>query len=290
MDIHGFLETHQLPSAYADTAQKWFIPLCERLMKHQNSAKQPFIIGINGCQGSGKSTLTDFIHAYLTSIYSQSVVSLSIDDFYLDKSERNALAVKVHPLLATRGVPGTHNIPLALTTFANLKTKGSVALPRFNKAIDNPFPVAEWPVISAPPDIIILEGWCVNTPAQPASALVAPINKLEEDKDPLGIWRTFVNTELANEYQMLFKQVDYKIMLKAPSFDCVYKWRCEQEHKLAKSSGKFASGVMSDTEIATFIQHYQRLTEHSLATLPSLCDAVYSLDENRTVTNEEVRQ
>ena len=290
MDIHGFLDAHQLPSAYADTAQKWFIPLCERLHEHQKGAKTPFIVGINGCQGSGKSTLTDFISAYLSSIYAHSVVQLSIDDFYLDKSSRNALAIKVHPLLATRGVPGTHNISLALSTIEKLKQPGSVALPRFNKATDNPYPKSEWPQASAPPDIIILEGWCVNTPPQPSSELRVPLNDLEKEQDPLGIWRNYVNAELTADYQTLFKQIDFCIMLKAPSFDCVLQWRCEQEHKLATATKGESTGIMSDEDIAIFIQHYQRLTEYALKTLPDLCDVIYSLDNNRMVTNEEIKK
>ncbi|AMJ93893.1 kinase [Alteromonas stellipolaris] len=293
MDIHGFLKTHQLPSTYADTAQKWFIPLCERLVKHQesaeNSSKAPLVVGINGCQGSGKSTLTDFISAYLTSIYAKKVVCLSIDDFYLDKSQRNALSIKVHPLLATRGVPGTHNMPLALSTFKQLKGSDQVALPRFNKAIDDPFPVNQWPVISAPPDIIILEGWCVGVTPQNAADMKQPINSLEENQDPLGIWRSFVNTELSNDYQSLFDQIDYRVMLKAPSFECVYRWRLEQEHKLAVATQGASTGVMSDEQVAQFIQNYQRLTEHALKTLPTKCDTVYSLDETRTITGEEVK-
>ena len=293
MDIHGFLKTHQLPSTYADTAQEWFIPLCERLVKHQegasNSSGTPLVVGINGCQGSGKSTLTDFISAYLTSIYAKKVVCLSIDDFYLDKSQRNALSIKVHPLLATRGVPGTHNMPLALDTFKQLKGHGQVALPRFNKAIDDPFPVNQRPVISAPPDIIILEGWCVGVTPQNATDLKQPINSLEENHDPLGIWRSFVNTELSNDYQSLFDQIDYRVMLKAPSFECVYRWRLEQEHKLAEATKGASTGVMSDEEVSQFIQNYQRLTEHALKTLPMKCDTVYSLDETRTITGEEVK-
>jgi len=221
MDIHGFLTTHQLPSTYAETAQKWFTPLCEQLLKHQDGATQPFIVGINGSQGSGKSTLTSFIESFLTSVHNKKVVSLSIDDFYYDQSQRNALAIKVHPLLATRGVPGTHDIPLALNTFRSLEKGTRTSLPRFNKATDNPFPKEQWPVIGSSPDFIILEGWCVGAIAQTSSELKRPVNHLEEVEDPLGIWRSFVNTELAGDYQTLFDKIDYRIMLKAPSFDCV---------------------------------------------------------------------
>ena len=290
MDIHGFLTTHQLPSSYAETAQKWFTPLCEQLLKHQEGATKPFIVGINGSQGSGKSTLTSFIEYYLSSVHGKQVVSLSIDDFYFDQSQRNALAIKVHPLLATRGVPGTHNIPLALDTLRNLDSGSRTLLPRFDKATDNPFPTEQWPVIASSPDFIILEGWCVGATPQSQSELKPPINHLEEVEDPLGIWRSFVNTELAGDYQTLFAKIDYRIMLKAPSFDCVYQWRLEQEHKLAKKAAKNSTGVMSDEEMANFVQHYQRITEHALRQLPKKSDTVFYLDETRTITKQDVKQ
>ncbi|AGP85917.1 kinase-like protein [Alteromonas mediterranea] len=290
MDIHGFLTTHQLPSSYAETAQKWFTPLSEQLLKHQEGATKPFIVGINGSQGSGKSTLTSFIEYYLSSVHGKQVVSLSIDDFYFDQSQRNALAIKVHPLLATRGVPGTHNIPLALDTLRNLDSGSRTLLPRFDKATDNPFPTEQWPVIASSPDFIILEGWCVGATPQSQSELKPPINHLEEVEDPLGIWRSFVNTELAGDYQTLFAKIDYRIMLKAPSFDCVYQWRLEQEHKLAKKGAKNSTGVMSDEEVANFVQHYQRITEHALRQLPKKSDTVFYLDETRTITKQDVKQ
>lgn len=290
MDIHGFLTTHQLPSSYAETAQKWFTPLCEQLLKHQEGATKPFIVGINGSQGSGKSTLTSFIEYYLSSVHGKQVVSLSIDDFYFDQSQRNALAIKVHPLLATRGVPGTHNIPLALDTLRNLDSGSRTLLPRFDKATDNPFPTEQWPVIASSPDFIILEGWCVGATPQSQSELKPPINHLEEVEDPLGIWRSFVNTELAGDYQTLFAKIDYRIMLKAPSFDCVFQWRLEQEHKLAKKAAKNSTGVMSDEEVANFVQHYQRITEHALRQLPKKSDTVFYLDETRTITKQDVKQ
>lgn len=290
MDIHGFLATHQLPSSYAEIAQKWFTPLCERLLKHQEGASKPFVVGINGCQGSGKSTLTSFIEAFLTSVHGKRIVSLSIDDFYLDQSQRNALAIKVHPLLKTRGVPGTHDTTLALTTLRQLDSGQPTALPRFNKATDNPQPKAQWPVVSESPDFVILEGWCVGVPAQSADDVKRPINHLEEVDDPLGIWRSFVNTELAGEYQALFNKIDYSVMLKAPSFDCVYQWRLEQEHKLAASVQDKGAGIMSDEEVANFVQHYQRITEHALDCLPDTCDTVFKLDSTRTITEQDVKQ
>lgn len=290
MDIQRFLDTQQLPLTYADTAQQWFEPLCERIKMHQNNAAQPLVVGINGSQGSGKSTLTAFITAYLESEYNLKAVALSIDDFYFDKSHRNGLAIKVHPLLATRGVPGTHDVQLALRTINQLKQAGDVAIPRFNKATDNPFPQEQWPRCEGPVDVIILEGWCVGIKPQPVLALRDPINSLEENHDGLGIWRNFVNTELAGAYQQLFSLIDYQVLLKAPSFDCVFHWRLEQESKLRASTLADTSGIMTDTQIATFIQHYQRLTEHALATLPASCDTVFNLNEDRDITSQDVTQ
>jgi len=289
MDIHGFLTAHHLPSSYADTAQMWFIPLREQLLKHQKSAKKPFIVGINGCQGSGKSTLTSFIETFLKSEHDMRVVSLSIDDFYLDKNHRNALAIKVHPLLKTRGVPGTHNISLALDTFSMLEKGERTQLPRFDKSTDNPFPISQWPVMDALPDVIILEGWCVGVSPQESSALTHPVNALESEEDSLCTWRSFVNSELGNQYQTLFNKIDYSVMLAAPSFDSVLHWRLEQEHKLAKTSKGEKTGVMNDDEVARFIEHYQRLTEHALSTLPQQCDTVFYLDEHRNITQQDLK-
>ncbi len=286
MDITAFLTQHRLPETYALSAQKWFVPVADALYSHYKSAKKPLIVGINGCQGSGKSTLSAFIEAYLTAEYQLNVVSLSLDDFYLPRTDRQSLAVKVHPLLATRGVPGTHDVDLALSTLGRLKEYGTVSLPRFDKANDNPLSVGDWPVVNSPCDIVIFEGWCVGAPPQEEQALNVPVNDLEREQDPLGIWRKFVNTQLAGKYQTLFNSIDHLLMLRAPSFEQVYTWRCEQEHKLAERvqhEGGSASAIMSDDEIWQFIQLYQRLTEHCLACLPALSQQVLHLDNQRKV-------
>ena len=66
------------------------------------------VYSITGLQGTGKSTIA----AQLVALARQRgirAVALSIDDFYLDRDARVALGREVHPLLATRGVPGTHS-------------------------------------------------------------------------------------------------------------------------------------------------------------------------------------
>lgn len=285
-ELQGFLTAHRLPSAYGDLAYKWFLPLAEDLVRKQQDQAGPLVIGINGSQGSGKSTLGALLRQLFETRFGLRAVDLSIDDFYLPKSKRGELAARVHPLLATRGVPGTHDIPLMLATLAGLKTgNGSVAIPRFDKSRDDRIPETQWEQVQAPLDMIVLEGWCLGTPAQDEEALETPVNLLEANEDPDGRWRQFVNRQITEQYEPLYERIDQWIMLKAPSFDCVYQWRLEQEQKLADKVKNEASAkeVMDPQQLARFIEHYQRLTLHTLRTLPSRVDYLFELDRERNI-------
>ena len=98
------------------------------------------------------------------------------------------------------------------------------------------------------------------------------------------MWRRWVNMQLAEVYQPLFAEIDYLLMLQAPSFDCVAHWRTEQEQKLiARRLGDTAAHFMNATEIERFIRHYERLTRHAISVLPRLADAYMVLDAQRRV-------
>ena len=47
---------------------------------------------LNGCQGSGKTTLSDYLCTALREDYGLGAVALSLDDFYLTRAERKILA------------------------------------------------------------------------------------------------------------------------------------------------------------------------------------------------------
>ena len=87
----AFLEQHRLHPAYLDSALKWFAPLGELLAEHHNGAQRPLLVGVNGCQGSGKSTLCDFLCHWLLGERELRAVALSLDDFYLTLAERTYL-------------------------------------------------------------------------------------------------------------------------------------------------------------------------------------------------------
>lgn len=297
MNLANFIEEHRLPNDYQHYAQRWFTPLAERLSKqlktHQQQSPQPYVIGINGCQGSGKSTLTALL-SHLLEAKGLRIASFSLDDVYLTQSERQTLGQTIHPLLVTRGVPGTHDIPLALQTLNTLQqTSGHTSLPRFDKSKDDRAPQNAWPEIQLPVDLIILEGWCLGSIPEEPETLITPINTLETQEDPNGHWRHFVNQQLQASYLPLWQQVDYWIMLKAPSFDCVFQWRLEQENKLRQKlqqEGKATDGLMDEAGILRFIQHYERITRHTLLHLPTEANEVFELDTQRQITDHHLRE
>ena len=136
-------------------------------------------------------------------------------------------------------------------------------------------------------DIILFEGWCVGARPQADALLDEPINDLERAEDPDGVWRRYVNDALAAPYQDLFATIDFLALLQAPSFDHVLAWRTEQEHKLAARSEGDPAGlrIMSDAEVARFVMHYERLTRHLLAEMPSRCHARLKLNDARRIVD-----
>src|SRR4051794_23194493 len=106
----------------------------------------------------------------------RSCAVLSIDDLYLTRPEREDLARHVHPLLLTRGPPGTHDVDLGLKAFAALAKPGETRLPRFDKGADDRAPLSDWPFVRTPVDCLVFEGWCVGALPQPKEDLVEPVN------------------------------------------------------------------------------------------------------------------
>ena len=290
-DLTDFIKKHRLPEAYARNAQQWFAPVAACIASEREKTGKTLIIGINGSQGSGKSTLADYLALFFKEKYRLNTVVLSIDDFYLTLQQRQLLAKEVHPLMLTRGVPGTHDVGLAIDVINRLSEGvAPTRIPRFDKSTDDRYPQDRWDIITVPTDLIILEGWCVGADTQSAEALLMPVNNLETEEDTDGRWRNHVNQQLRDVYQDLFNIIDIWIMLKAPSFDCVFLWRLEQEHKLRSSisiasSDTDSNKVMDDNGVKRFIQYYQRITEHLLDTLPEKADILFELDENRKIFN-----
>ena len=280
-DIEAFITRHRLPATFRQLVQEHYDPIVTWLSSRR-TAGETLLLGINGAQGTGKSTLAEYLQLALESGKSWRVAVLSIDDFYLTKAERQALAKSLHPLLETRGVPGTHDIAMLKATLDALRSLGpgdAYHLPRFDKASDDRALAADWPTVSGPVDVVILEGWCIGSVAEADIELGNPVNDLERRRDPDGAWRRYINTRLASDYAELFGELHALIFLKAPGFDAIYRWRLEQEQKLAASRPADTSGIMDEIQIAEFIQHYERITRNNLEVIGNSADVVLELDE-----------
>lgn len=270
-----------LPPDYAETAGRHWRRLAAAIAERHRLAGRPILVGINGSQGSGKSTLCLFLEAILANDFGLRSATLSIDDLYLTRAERDRLAADVHPLLATRGVPGTHDMTLGARVIAALlRGAGPFRVPRFDKASDDRCTEDHWQAVDAPLDIVLFEGWCIGATPQDDTALAVPQNALEAAEDGEGRWRRFANTALAGDYATAFNRIDLLVMLRAPAFEAVLGWRQLQEAKLRTRTGR----GMTEPAVARFVMHYERLTRHMLATLPARADIIVDLDVDHHVT------
>ena len=232
----------------------------------EGDGPRTMLLGIGGGQGAGKTTLAKLFASSLSHA-GQRVCSLSLDDFYLTRSERLGLARDVHPLFETRGPPGTHDIARlsasidALSFQADrapspqggtlLKAPQLVSIPTFGKAEDDRIGARTF---EGPADWILLEGWCVGARALDRNSLSEPINRLEEEQDPEGIWRSSYADFLERVYVPLWERLDLTLFLRVPNLDAVYRWRHDQEKAHPKPLRWNAA------KVAQFVAYYERMT------------------------------
>ena len=262
----------------------YYLPMAEWIAEH--AEQRMLVLGLNGAQGTGKSTLARLLRLLLERLYGMRVALLSLDDLYLTAAERMRRAEAIHPLLATRGVPGTHDVSLGIRTIRALRDGKPLAIPRFAQARDDRAPVAEWPRWEGRCDLVIFEGWCVGARPQRVDELREPINALEREDDPTGDWRFYVNRELGGHYQALFAQIDALLMLRPDGFERVAEWREQQEARLRESGG--GPEVMSPEQDRRFVMYFERLTRFMWEEMPERADAVVHLGENHVPEHVEL--
>ncbi len=280
--ISELIEQMSLPESFQQTVEDIYLPLSQVIVNSKKGS--PLFVSINGAQGTGKSTMTAFLKSIIEYESDCAVANISIDDFYCTRERRKFLAESIHPLLETRGVPGTHDVVLIEQVLDCLVNQKPCQVPRFDKALDDRRAESGWGDIAEPVDIILFEGWCNNSPAQSRQALTDPVNELESTEDPEGVWRQYVNEQLIDYQRRLFDHADMCIMLQAPDFECVYEWRSKQEQKLEKNSKHLESNrVMNAAELKRFIQHYERISRHTLAHLPQIADVVLPVAEDHSI-------
>ena len=272
--------------------KSFLIPVCFWIFK-KASKKKPLILGLSGGQGIGKTTISSIITLILKKYFKLNIFKISIDDFYKTRKERFLLSKKIHSLLMTRGVPGTHDINIMLNFFKRVKKNNfkSLKLPKFDKAIDDRCKKSSWYTIKKKPDIILFEGWCVGAMAQKNSMLKKSINSLEKTNDQNLIWRKFVNNQLKTKYKKLFGHLDNLLYLKAKNFNLLQQWRIKQEKKLwLKLKKRKNLKIMNKLEVINFMQTYQRITQNMIKDVPKYASIIFKLNSNHQIKTINYRK
>jgi len=263
----------------------FLIPICFWISKRVKKNKT-LMIGLAGGQGSGKTTISSILTLILQKYFKLNVFKISIDDFYKTRRDRRLLSKNKHPLLMTRGVPGTHDIDLILSFFKKIKDKNfkSLEVPIFNKAIDDRCSKSLWYKVKTKPDVVIFEGWCVGARAQSNSQLKKPINTLEKVYDQGAKWRAYVNVQLKTTYKTLFNQLDGLLYLKAKNFNLLREWRLKQERKLwIQAKKKKNLKIMSSVDVINFMQTYQRITQQMFKDALKSSSIIMNLNSNHQI-------
>jgi D-glycerate 3-kinase len=267
--------------------KSFLIPASYWIAKKANE-KKPLMIGLAGGQGSGKTTISSILTLILKKYFKLNVFKISIDDFYKTRKDRKVLSITKHPLLMTRGVPGTHDIELMLKFFKKVKSKKfkSLDVPKFNKATDDRYKKNLWYKLKSKPDVVIFEGWCVGAQAQKSKQLRKPINSLEKVRDQSIKWRLYVNNQLKTKYKTLFKQLDGLLYLKAKNFNILKNWRLKQERKLwTQTKNKKNLKIMSSGDVINFMQTYQRITQQMFKDAIKNSSIIMNLNNNHQIQN-----
>ena len=258
-----------LPGGWTDwVVPLWsfWLPLAQWLNKAQQTAGIPFILGISGGQGTGKTTLSQILCLLLEHL-GQPAVGLSLDDLYLTYAQRQVLQQQ-DPRLRWRGPPGTHDIELGLRTLSALKTaspRDQIALPQFDKSLHHGQGDRTSSLCRPAPQIVLFEGWFVG--AQPLEETVftdesvrlpAPISTAADRQ-----FAQACNRRLRN-YLPLWSFMDRLLVLSPSDYRLSQRWRQQAEHRMKAQGG---SGL-SDLEIANFVTYFWKALHPQLYITP----------------------
>jgi D-glycerate 3-kinase len=200
------------------------------------------MVGLSAPQGAGKTTLMCEV-CRLALENGLHAMSISIDDFYITRCEQTDLATRYshNPYLQHRGYPGTHDIEFGTRILKALKSideHGRVVVPSYDRSahggLGDRRPECNWPVVQAPLDLAILEGWMLGFTAVPFEALPNPhFHLINENLRGYTAWHSYL---------------DAFVFLEPEDPHFMLDWRVEAEEQ-AKASGRAG---MSTDEVKAF--------------------------------------
>lgn len=222
----------------------------------------PLIVGLQGGQGTGKSTLTATLAGVLAALGLE-VVSFSIDDFYLSYADRRALSAAnpANPFYQIpRGLPGTHRVGRLLDVLRDLRGRKPVRLPVFHKWLHDAWGdiATEERVVPAAPDLVLFEGWCLGMPEASPQELAGIAGRHGIDLAGLDpdLRASASVLERVREYQPLWDALDVLVMLRPDDKDLHKTWRFEKERAMRSQKG----AGMSREQIDRYVDLYLPFT------------------------------
>ena len=126
--------------------KKVYIPISFWIENKYKKKGKTLFLGFSGGQGSGKTTAAGILKIILKIFFKRKIHVSSIDDFYKTLKDRDKMSYTIHPLLKTRGVPGTHDVNLIKNFFNYIRKKNfqKFRLPKFDKATDDRLEKKYW--------------------------------------------------------------------------------------------------------------------------------------------------
>jgi D-glycerate 3-kinase len=187
--------------------------------------KRPLMIGINGPQGAGKTTLVNELQEAWPS-----VVSISLDDFYIPFNEQ--ILLKGNPLLEYRGLPGTHSVELLLDRLRKIEARIPTSIPKFDKSLRNGRGDRLSPELWTEVVDALIEGWSLGFQAIPL--LTCDTSKYSFPFTERDLIQINQNLKF---YDCINQMLDCFFQIKAQNIDYVYTWRWQQEETMKQKLG-----------------------------------------------------
>ncbi len=247
-----------------------WLPLAQQLAREQQSLGTPFIQGILGGQGTGKTTLTKILRLILGHLGHQTV-ALSIDDLYLTYAQRCKLR-RQDPRLIWRGPPGTHDIELGRRTLTQLRHSSAgewVTLPQFDKSLHQGEGDRTHPITLPAPTIVLFEGWFVGARPLDDAAFNDERSLPEPISTPADRQFARDSNRRLHSYLPLWAFLDRLIVLAPSDYRLSQKWRRQAERQMSPGQMSPGSGL-SDDQIEAFVTYFWKALHPELFITPAI--------------------